>query len=283
MRPALASAFVFTAIYFCGCGNNAPFNGNDREPATADTVKTTKSPQPIETGSFIPDTGNFYAAFQLSPKMQAFVIVTYDEPVRPVDSFMLGLSQDHEFFKDGNVEEPTYKGLVDTSGPFLVLHSDRVEEKFKAFWDGTFFIYCTRGIVERKVRSICFSADMCQSSFFAFTFDWIDTARYGFPLVASKRGDYKMRCDSHAEEVYSKYNDSLIKTIRDYSDTIHPVVFLEVDKDEYLVYLDDFKWPFEQRDTHCFFPGRELFKLNEENEVVSRWYDGFDIFGTSCD
>jgi hypothetical protein len=235
-------------------------------------------------GKLIPDEDIFYPVYELSSKTQAIVFeVTYDPAYTQMDSLMQDIVHSGVYYDE--MQNPELVPIVkhaDTLGRFDLLQSKEVTKKLAAFLEGEFYIYCTKGIVKRKMKDVLFCANMCQSSIFALRFDRIDTAAYGHPLMASRNNKAVLTNDIVAENLIDVYNDSIVKTFRDYLDTLPPKVFAR--KDSILfVYYDDFLWPMDRDNRNCFFPGRVQYVIGEGNKVSLLHWDNLDLFGVPCD
>jgi hypothetical protein len=235
-------------------------------------------------GRLIPNEDIFYPVYELSSKTQAIVFeVTYDPAYTQMDSLMQDIVHSGVYYDE--MQNPELIPIVkhaDTLGRFDLLQSKEVTEKLAAFLEGEFYIYCTKGIVKRKMQDVLFCANMCQSSIFALRFDRIDTTAYGHPLMASRNNKAVLTSDIAAGNVIDVYNDSIVKTIRDYLDTLPPKVFAR--KDSILfVYYDDFLWSMDRDNRNCFFPGRVQYIIGEGNKVSLQHWDNLDLFGVPCD
>lgn len=237
----------------------------------------------LAQGKLTPDEERFYPVYELSSQTQAIVFEVYYGPAyTEMDSVMQQIVQEHIYYDpESPVDMLPVKGWADTLGRFRLLHSAEVEEKFSAFLDGEFFIYCTKGIVKRQLKDVLFCANYCQSSIFALRFDHIDTVEYGHPLMASRKNAAAFFHEDAMQARINSFNDSMVKHIRDYSDTLPPKIYARQDS-IFFVYYDNFSWPQDPGDKQCYFPGRVQYVIREGKIATKQW-DSLDLFGVPCD
>lgn len=283
--PASFLCFLFVLILGCGDKNGSHKTICDSVAHVRDSAGNPKAPTALDSLSFSgEDTNAVYAAFELSSKTQAFVITAWFDFLRNAnDSFLRQLVFKDGYFRENDPELGPMKNIADTSGRFPLLESPEAAAKFEYFLTGEFYICCTKNVVKRKISRVLFSANTCNSSFFAFQFDPVDPEKDGHPLLASRRRIESPYANPAAEKAINRFNDSLIRAGRDYTDSLHLHVFAQRDDSLFFIYSDDFHWAFMQEDRKCFFPGRYLVVIRPRRKIEYKWTEELDLFGVPCD
>ena len=116
---------------------------------------------------------------------------------------------------------------VDTNGVFKFYRNLKLEKTLLDGIDKSFFVYCTKGKVERSINDVVFSLDECRSNFIVFRFNKIDTIKYGHPILCTrKKLPLKfINSPSICKEIESlKLNENF-----DYTDSVKTIVFAQMD------------------------------------------------------
>lgn len=293
MKIAHAFFFLFITLLFFSCSNPSPAGKKTGSiPATEEesipSSPDVESTPDAATLKFLPtDSNAFYAVFALSPHTQAIVLTGYPEPfagqrMLPVDTLLWMLVNEKGFFRNGALDSRPLKGVVDSSGAFVLLDGSSMHDSLAGFFEGEFFVTCTKGIVKRPMKKVLFSANMCNSSFIAMTFESIDTAQFGHPLLASRKMPQAPYANAGISRSLRQWNDSAISLWRDHSDTLAPQLFARINDSLYVAAFDDFHWAWGETDRNCWFPARQAFVVRN-GRVTSRWAEELDLFGVPCD
>ena len=60
---------------------------------------------------------------------------------------------------------------IDTNGQFRFYRNLKLENKLLADIGKTFFVYCTKGMVQREIKDVVFALNECASNIVVFRFD----------------------------------------------------------------------------------------------------------------
>lgn len=168
---------------------------------------------------------------------------------------------------------------VDTNGSFKFYRNIKLEKTLLENTGKSFYLYCTKGILNRDIEDVVFSLDECASNIVVFRFDKIDTAKYGQPMFCSKTklnlifGNYptidnKIEAFHHTQQY-------------DYTDNVKSVSYANLDS-IYFAYSDDFKWN-KPGVIDNYFPGRAVYVLRQDGRIYHKWGLGLDLLGIPCD
>ncbi len=168
---------------------------------------------------------------------------------------------------------------IDTTGRFRFFRNAKLEKMLLNGVNKKFFIYCTKGVVERTIKDVVFSFDECQSNIVVFRFDQIDIKEYGQPIFCSRQElnlTFKNlpQVDLEIEKV--RKGEQHI-----YADSIKQRSFAQADA-LYFMYSDDFNWNL-GKELKNYFPSRTIYIKRKDNKFYSKWSLGLDLFGIPCD
>lgn len=168
---------------------------------------------------------------------------------------------------------------IDTNGQFRFYRNVKLENNLLAGVDKNFFVYCTKGIVQQKIKDVVFALDECQSNIVVFRFDKIDTNQYGQPMFCSKT---KMNLTFENSSVIDNKIETFHQTQQyDYADSLKSVSYAHLDS-LYFAYTDDFNWN-KPSDIDNYFPGRAIYVLQQDGKIYCKWALSLDLFGIPCD
>lgn len=168
---------------------------------------------------------------------------------------------------------------IDTNGQFRFYRNLKLENKLLADIGKTFFVYCTKGMVQREIKDVVFALDECASNIVVFRFDKIDTNQYGQPMFCSKT---KMNLTfENSSDIDNKIEAFHQTQQYDYADSIKSVSYAHLDS-LYFAYTDNFNWN-KPSDIDNYFPGRAVYVLRQDEKVYRKWALGLDLFGIPCD
>jgi hypothetical protein len=143
-----------------------------------------------------------------------------------------------------------------------------------------FWVYCTKGIVQRTIKDVVFSLDECKSNIVVFRFEPIDINKYGHPIFCSK---IKLPLTFSDNIPLDKKVAEYVSQLQyDYSDSIQPKTFAYSDT-LFCTYSDNFNWN-NSSNSDCLFPSRAIFSKSTQADTIHRqWAYGLDLFGIPCD
>jgi len=170
----------------------------------------------------------------------------------------------------------TYPLNINNKFNTLMMHNDTTR---------VFYVYCMRGRTTARINRFLYCAGPCVS-FMAAQLAYIDTAKYGMPLVASQLKidlTYGTIPDFQRDlDIYMKYNFGMHGDDYTWSSAGTPHIFAYNDT-LFFTYNDSFKYYHDDNDTSKGFPDRMLFKKMGDNKIWL-WYDPYvDFFGIPCD
>ncbi|SHF72499.1 hypothetical protein [Dysgonomonas macrotermitis] len=240
----------------------------------------------------INEEGAFYSVYGLSPRTTA-VVVNFGEgdadlteldhifeEIDALDSIRYG------YFDYYYENAKLYKTLqyYDTTGVYRLMSNKRVTDAIRPQVAKEFYIYGTKGHELKKVHDVVFALDECRTNLFAFTLDGFDKRKNGEPLFATTQ-KLDLKYGNDYQDIELKVNEYYASIEADYADSISTVVYANIGN-IYFTYTDDFKWNqafTSYDDTQCFFPGRAIFRLENDGTLTAIWGDGLDLFGIPCD
>jgi hypothetical protein len=128
---------------------------------------------------------------------------------------------------------------IDTNGDFKFYRSQYLDDSLLNISEKQFYVYCTKGVVQRTIKDVVFSLDECKSNIVVFRFDPIDTSKYGYPIFCSRIklpltfGDnisFDKKIATYVSQLQYDYSDSIQSKTFAYSDTL------------FCTYSDNFNW-----------------------------------------
>lgn len=174
--------------------------------------------------------------------------------------------------------------VVDTSGQMRFYKHAALSKLLLEGINPDFYVYCTKGIVVRRIQDAVFSPNECISSVVVMRFAAIDTAKYGHPLFCSwqklalsfgKNATLTQKVVSYEtiekQNYGDDYTDSMKSRVCAWSDTL------------VLSYSDNFRWNHSPLYSECMYPSRSIFIKTAEGTLRKEWVQGLDLFGIPCD
>ncbi|WP_426667707.1 hypothetical protein ACPPVU_16920 [Mucilaginibacter sp. McL0603] len=170
---------------------------------------------------------------------------------------------------------------LDSSGHYVIHYSKGL---FNTILNNdtsrTFYIYCTKGMTRATVENVLFGTTDC-NTVLILKLSKIDTLRFGYPLIASKKlHEFIFTTSKGIQKGLVKYEAILNKTT-DYKDSIISKQFA-YNSQLFFAYSDDFKWFGTNKESKCLFPTRSVFRISGNSAKVV-WVDDLDLFGIPCD
>ena len=167
---------------------------------------------------------------------------------------------------------------IDTNGHFRFYRNLKLENKLLADIGKIFFVYCTKGKVQREIKDVVFALDECGSNIVVFRFDKIDINQYGQPMFCSKT---KMNLTfENSSDIDNKIEAFHQTQQYDYADSIKSVSYAHLDS-LYFAYDDNFNWN-KPGDVDNYFPGRAVYVLRKDKKIYRKWALSLDLLGIPC-
>lgn len=168
---------------------------------------------------------------------------------------------------------------IDTNGQFRFYRNIKLENKLLADIGKTFFVYCTKGMVQREIKDVVFALNECASNIVVFRFDKIDTNLYGQPIFCSKT---KMNLTFENSSDIHNIIEAFHQTQQyDYADSIKSVSYAHLDS-LYFAYNDNFNWNKPNDVVDNYFPGRSVYVLRNDKKIYPKWALSLDLLGIPC-
>jgi hypothetical protein len=170
--------------------------------------------------------------------------------------------------------------VYDTSGPYKLIRSEKLESEIGKHYDKEFYVYGTKGNTKAAIKAIVFGLDECRTNIIAFCLDDAGLASVGHPIFCS---------DKKIDLSYSNKYDNIERSIgyylskmpSDYNDSIKLKVMGNAGN-FYFTYNDDFLWG-RMKESKCKFPARGIYMIDNNNNVSRYWAEDLDLFGIPCD
>jgi len=168
---------------------------------------------------------------------------------------------------------------IDTNGRLRFYRNIKLEDNLLNGIDKSFFVYCTKGVVQRTVKDVVFALDECRSNIVVFRFDKIDTRKYGQPMICSKT-KLNMTFENFPE-IDKEIQVAMLNEKFDYTDSMKTISFAHSDS-LYFAYADDFNWN-KEGDINNYYPGRAVYVKRNDKKLYRKWALSLDLFGIPCD
>lgn len=169
---------------------------------------------------------------------------------------------------------------VDTNGSFKFFKSQYLDDSLLNINSKQFYVYCTKGVVQRTIQDVVFALDECKSNIVVFRFEPIDTHKYGYPIFCSK---IQLSLTFGDNSLFDRKVSTYVSQLQyDYSDTIQSKTFAYSDT-LFCTYSDNFNWNYSPN-ADCLFPSRAIYTKSIQADTIHRqWAYGLDLFGIPCD